>query len=83
MDEVRQQIIDGWITDAAAIPSLDKIIDRAERMIEEGLSNKLMRAINGAGVVLHTGLGRAPLSMSGQDSLHEAARRYCILATER
>jgi len=83
LDEVRRNILDGWIKDAANIPDINRIVSRAEELVRDGLSNKLMRAVNGAGVILHTGLGRAPLPQSAQDALKEAASRYCILATDR
>ncbi len=83
LDEIRKNIVDGWIEKPEDIPSTDKIIDRAEKLVNDGLRNKLTRSVNAAGVILHTGLGRAPLAPAAQNALQEAASRYCILATER
>ncbi|NQT35609.1 L-seryl-tRNA(Sec) selenium transferase [bacterium] len=83
IEEIRRRITDGTINDVDTIPGMDEIVPRIEHLVMEGLSNKLMRVINGAGVILHTGLGRAPLAPSAQAALSEAATRYCILATER
>ena len=83
IEEIRRGITDGVIDDVDAIPGIDEIVPRIEHLVMEGLSNKLMRVINGAGVILHTGLGRAPLAPAAQAALSEAATRYCILATER
>ncbi|GIW71970.1 MAG: hypothetical protein KatS3mg102_1512 [Planctomycetota bacterium] len=43
----------------------------------------LARAINATGVVLHTGLGRAPLAAAAQRALAEVARGYSVLELER
>ncbi|MEO0092652.1 MAG: L-seryl-tRNA(Sec) selenium transferase [candidate division WOR-3 bacterium] len=42
----------------------------------------LKRAINGLGVVLHTGLGRAPLSKTAQAALVEITENFCNLAID-
>ncbi|MGB9742262.1 MAG: L-seryl-tRNA(Sec) selenium transferase [candidate division WOR-3 bacterium] len=39
----------------------------------------LTRAINGLGVVLHTGLGRAPLAKSAQEALIDVSEHFCSL----
>jgi L-seryl-tRNA(Ser) seleniumtransferase len=43
----------------------------------------LARAINATGVVLHTGLGRAPLHAEVAEAMAEAARGYCVLEVDR
>jgi L-seryl-tRNA(Ser) seleniumtransferase len=40
---------------------------------------RTQRVINATGVVLHTNLGRAPLSQAALQAIHEAARDYCNL----
>jgi L-seryl-tRNA(Ser) seleniumtransferase len=40
---------------------------------------RTQRVINATGVVLHTNLGRAPLSAPALAAIHEAAREYCNL----
>ncbi len=83
VDEIRANIAAGWIQRPEDVPSTEDILNRAHRLVEEALANKLVRVINGAGVILHTGLGRAPLAPSAQAALREAAERYCLLATNR
>jgi L-seryl-tRNA(Ser) seleniumtransferase len=39
----------------------------------------LRRVINGTGIILHTGLGRAPLCREAQDNLQKIAEGYCSL----
>jgi L-seryl-tRNA(Ser) seleniumtransferase len=43
----------------------------------------LKRAINATGVVLHTGLGRAPVHPEVAQAMAEAASSYCILEVDR
>lgn len=83
VDEARQAILQGRIKEVEDIPSETELCSRTELMVQTGLSNKLMRSVNGTGVILHTGLGRAPLPPSAQAALMEAASRYCVLATDR
>lgn len=49
--------------------------------VEEGRG--IRRAINAAGVVLHTGLGRSPLHPDVAQAMAEVARSFCILEVER
>jgi len=44
--------------------------------------HSLARAVNATGVLLHTGLGRAPLPRSAREALIEAAERYSLLAVD-
>ncbi|MCF7810534.1 L-seryl-tRNA(Sec) selenium transferase [bacterium] len=83
VEDVRTAISSGSITSVDTIPSMDDLAQWIEDHIKTEMSPKLMRAINGAGVILHTGLGRAPLAKSAQDALRETAARYAILATDR
>ncbi len=83
VDEIRQSISDDVIIDIASLPALDEVARRVESKVIRGLGHKLIRAVNGAGVILHTGLGRAPLAPTAQASLQEAATRYSILATDQ
>jgi len=59
-----------------------KIIKRVGISIQEKFSSSLNRAINAAGVILHTGLGRAVLSEDARDAIHRASDGYCTLATD-
>lgn len=83
LDDTRQKMLKGEITDASTTPDMSKVISIARARVKAGLGNKIMRVINGAGVILHTGLGRAALADSALDALMEASARYSLLATDR
>ncbi len=40
-------------------------------------------AINAAGIILHTALGRAPLCQEAQEAIAKAIKNYCTLAIDR
>jgi L-seryl-tRNA(Ser) seleniumtransferase len=48
---------------------------------EEG--SGLVRAVNATGVVLHTGLGRAPVHPEAAAAMEQAARSYVVLEVDR
>jgi L-seryl-tRNA(Ser) seleniumtransferase len=54
----------------------DSIAARAAEILRREAVPSLRRAINATGTVLHTGLGRAPLSAAAQAALAEAAAGY-------
>lgn len=54
-----------------------------EQRVARAARPYLVRAINATGVVLHTGLGRAPLSPAAREAIAEAARGYCVLEIDR
>ncbi len=83
LDNTRQKMLKGKITDASQALDIVAIIAMARKRVKAGLGNKIMRVINGAGVILHTGLGRAALADSALDALTEASARYSLLATDR
>lgn len=62
------------------------LLGRAEEILAglaEGASrSSLSRAINATGVILHTGLGRAPLAPAARQAIAEAAENYCALEVD-
>lgn len=64
-------------------PDREGLLDRAA----EGLralaaaqaEPSLARAVNATGVILHTGLGRAPLAPAARQAIAEVAEHYCTL----
>ena len=60
---------------------------RVEQLVEEALAadarRGLVRAINATGVVLHTGLGRAPVHPAAAEAMREAAQSFCVLEVDR
>ena len=58
---------------------LDKIIKGVEHMVYEKMANNLKHVVNATGVVIHTNLGRAPLSSHVMESLIKISSGYSNL----
>jgi L-seryl-tRNA(Ser) seleniumtransferase len=58
---------------------LESIADLVQGEIEKQACYSLQPVINATGVILHTNLGRAPLSQSAIDNITEVAKGYCNL----
>lgn len=72
--EVRKHIAEGQES-----PSLDSLIDGIVTRAASLWSPWPIPLINGTGVILHTNLGRAPLSIEATEYLVRAAREYTNL----
>ena len=57
--------------------------ERVERLVHEEAGRGVVRAINATGVVLHTGLGRAPVHPEAAERMARAAAGYCVLEVDR
>lgn len=55
------------------------IVDDLVVWTEIGLGTSMKRAVNGTGIILHTGLGRAPFAGDARQALNETAAGYCTL----
>ena len=76
---VREAITAGSLDDAGldiAVASMPEVI---ERQIAHDVRHSLRPVINATGVILHTNLGRAPLSQAALDQVREAAAGYSNL----
>ena len=69
--EVREELKQG-----AALGSLE---ERVAAVVRDGLAPSLRSVINATGVVLHTNLGRAPMSAAAARAVAEAAASYTNL----
>lgn len=58
---------------------LAEATSRLESALRREMSAGLRRVINASGVILHTNLGRAPLSEAARSALLNEAARYCTL----
>jgi L-seryl-tRNA(Ser) seleniumtransferase len=63
----------------ATIPSPDKVLQRAGIVLNEWTSPTLQPVINATGVILHTNLGRAPLSESAITAMQAVSQGYSTL----
>ncbi|MRR54359.1 MAG: L-seryl-tRNA(Sec) selenium transferase [Deltaproteobacteria bacterium] len=77
LDLLRAELLSG----AAAAQSLEKkaVAERIRGALVRTTTPGLRRVINGTGVILHTNLGRAPISESLRDSMLDAAFGYSTL----
>jgi L-seryl-tRNA(Ser) seleniumtransferase len=76
LDDVRARIKrDG----ESALPSFHSILAQAESRLAAWTRSSLVPVINATGVILHTNLGRAPLSNATIQAMTEAARDYSNL----
>jgi L-seryl-tRNA(Ser) seleniumtransferase len=76
LDETRARIkLDG----ESALPSFDSILAGAESHLSAWTRPSLAPVINATGVILHTNLGRAPLSESAIQAMNAVAANYSNL----
>ncbi len=61
------------------IPDSSELVDRARSLIEETVKPTLTPVINASGVILHTNLGRAPLSRAALQAAQQTALSYTNL----
>ena len=76
LDQCRQEIA---AANGAISPSLTHLISRVNAQLERARQQALTEVINGTGILLHTGLGRAPLSSRALAAIAEAAAAYTAL----
>lgn len=74
LDEARFSIKSGRQS-----PSLDKIVDDISSELKSLLQSSLRRVINAGGVILHTNLGRAPLTREAMTAMEVVTTGYCNL----
>jgi L-seryl-tRNA(Ser) seleniumtransferase len=67
------------IRNGAACPSLEALLDTAERLLEIEQRPHLQPVINATGVIINTNLGRAPLSEEALQAMQQVAGGYSNL----
>ncbi|HEU5423117.1 MAG TPA: L-seryl-tRNA(Sec) selenium transferase, partial [Nitrolancea sp.] len=83
--KIAQRVVDDIRTDILAGAqgvSADDVIPAVARELQSLLAPKLHAVINGTGVIVHTNLGRAPVSLAAAAAMAEAAARYTPLELE-
>lgn len=76
IDSVRRRILE---QDEDAAVDRRTVLEVAEDILARRSIPSLRRVINATGIILHTGLGRAPLCSAAIESIIEAAAGYCNL----
>jgi L-seryl-tRNA(Ser) seleniumtransferase len=64
------------ITSEDPLPDINLIIHRADKLVQEWIKPSLIPVINASGIILHTNLGRAPLSENTMVAMREASESY-------
>jgi len=82
--EIREaDVLPGADADSSSSVSRDALLAEATRRLELACHREtqsgLRRVINATGVILHTNLGRAPLSDEARRAIAAEAARYCTL----
>ncbi len=77
LDAARQ-----WIRQGGVAPEPPELLAAAATLLRQRQQSSLRPIINATGVILHTNLGRAPLSESAQQALVAAATGYSTLEYE-
>jgi len=81
LDELRENLRkpSGDRPHSGTVPIQAFSVDELVRRLERERKPTLTRAINGLGVILHTGLGRAPLSKAAQEALADVSEHFSSL----
>ncbi len=78
-----REVLDGTraqlSTHANSIPDDETLIALAKKLIQGWLKPSLVPVINATGIILHTNLGRAPLSADALRAVEQAAQGYSNL----
>ena len=75
LEEIRRAFLDG----ANPIPDQEEIMAAISDHLENALKPTLIPVINASGVIIHTNLGRAPLSKAAQTAVREVSDGYSTL----
>ncbi|MFN8560444.1 MAG: L-seryl-tRNA(Sec) selenium transferase [Anaerolineae bacterium] len=75
LDSARARLSDGEALPADA----DSLLDAAAAALHQAFRPSLRPVINATGIILHTNLGRAPLSESAQRAMLDVAANYSTL----
>jgi len=76
LQEAREAILSGALDEPV---DMSDLLARAETELVERSMPSLRRVINATGIVLHTGLGRAPLCDAAIEAIVDGAHGYCNL----
>jgi len=78
LDEARADIVGGRWNGQDGAPVAEVLLHH----LRQALRPSMRHAINAAGIILHTGLGRALMAPAAVAAVHDTIRGYCTLATD-
>ncbi len=79
LDQIRQAISTGRLDERGTAAAVEALPSLVENHLSESLGYSLRPVINATGVILHTNLGRAPLSSEALRHVAETAQGYSNL----
>jgi len=79
LDELRGGIANGSLDESQLTAAIKSAPQELERRLQQSLSCSLRPVINATGVILHTNLGRAPLSQDALRHVAESSQGYSNL----
>jgi L-seryl-tRNA(Ser) seleniumtransferase len=79
LDQLRGEIGAGRLDERGLQAAVTRAAGEIERRLRESHAYSLRPVINATGVILHTNLGRAPLSRRALERVAEIAQGYCNL----
>jgi L-seryl-tRNA(Ser) seleniumtransferase len=62
-----------------SVPDQETILTKTANRLDEWTAPTLQPVINATGVILHTNLGRAPLSQAAWQAVQQVSQGYCTL----
>lgn len=80
LDELREQV--GNAAEEVSIPSANELAEKIADWLKSEEKPYLRPVINGTGIILHTGLGRAPLSRDALDAISEISEGYASVEVD-
>lgn len=80
LDDFRKQV--GEATEEIPIPSPNELAEKIADWLKSEEKPYLREVINGTGIILHTGLGRAPLAASALESVAEISAGYASVEVD-
>ncbi len=75
LERIRKAFLEG----KGDVPSIEGILEMTSAELERNLSPTLFPVINATGVIIHTNLGRAPLSNAALRAVQEVGGKYSTL----
>ena len=79
LEQLRTEITAGELDEAQLRSRLDELPPTVEQRLRQSLAYSLRPVINATGVILHTNLGRAPLSRAALEHMAEVSLGYSNL----